>query len=150
MIQGCKVQLSVYLLQVVGADVILGHSWLTTLGLVVADFGASTLKFYLNGKFNVIQGNIHNTPSQARFHYFRRLVHTNAVAKCYTLLCQHKEISNNQNLELPTEIAPDLVQLLHKYKVVFNKPQGLPPDGAHTHAIPFNARICTCQGQKTL
>ena len=85
-------------------------------------FCASTLKFYLNGKFNVIQGNICNAPSQAQFHHFRRLMHIDTLAECYTILCNQQECTINQNFELTHDMTPDLAQLLQQYKVVFNKP----------------------------
>jgi len=44
-IQGQEIKVLVYLLQISGADVILGSMWLATLGPHVVDYAALTLKF---------------------------------------------------------------------------------------------------------
>lgn len=50
-VQGHELRLSVYLLPVVGADLILGAAWLATLGPHLADYEFPSLKFYQDGKF---------------------------------------------------------------------------------------------------
>ncbi|KAI5415277.1 hypothetical protein KIW84_040642 [Lathyrus oleraceus] len=44
---------------------------------------------------------------------------------------------NDELLELPTDIEPELASLLHTYIVVFPTPTGLPPDRPQNHAIPL-------------
>lgn len=53
----------VYLLPVAGADLILGSSWLPTLEPHVADYAASVLKFFQQGKFITLQGEKDMKPS---------------------------------------------------------------------------------------
>lgn len=55
-IQGHELTVPVYLLHVVGTDVILGSNWLATLGPHVADYATLSLKFFLVGKFITLQG----------------------------------------------------------------------------------------------
>ncbi|MCH93845.1 hypothetical protein A2U01_0014798, partial [Trifolium medium] len=50
-IQGHMIEVPVFLLPIAGADVILGASWLATLGPHVADYASLTLKFFLKDKF---------------------------------------------------------------------------------------------------
>lgn len=50
-LQGHELTVSVFLLPVAGADMILGSSWLATLGPHVADYAALALKFLYKGKF---------------------------------------------------------------------------------------------------
>jgi len=50
---------------------------------------------------------------------------------------QHLNIPQEQWLELPADMNPDLALLLHTYHMVFNKPSGLPPDRSHNHVIPL-------------
>lgn len=54
-IQGHELQLPVYLLPVRGADLVLGSSWLVTLGPHVADYASLTLKFFHQGNFITLQ-----------------------------------------------------------------------------------------------
>ena len=60
-LQGHELTVPVFLLPVAGADIILGSSWLATLGPHVADYAALTLKFIYNGKFVTLQGERHIT-----------------------------------------------------------------------------------------
>lgn len=46
---------------------------------------------------------------------------------------------DDELLELPTTIEPELATLLHTYRVVFQTPIGLPPDRTHNHAISLQA-----------
>ncbi|MCI14272.1 hypothetical protein A2U01_0035401, partial [Trifolium medium] len=50
-VQGQEIKVPVYFLPISGADVILGSTWLATLGPHVADYAALTLKFFYQGKF---------------------------------------------------------------------------------------------------
>ena len=50
-LQGHELTVPVFLLPVAGADIILGSSWLATLGPHVADYAALTLKIFYKGKF---------------------------------------------------------------------------------------------------
>lgn len=51
LIQGHKLTVPVYLLPVAGTDLILGTTWLATLGPHVADYADMTIKFIHHGKF---------------------------------------------------------------------------------------------------
>lgn len=55
-IQGHDLTVPVYRLPIAGADLVLGTSWLATLGPHVSDYSALTIKFYYNGKFVTLQG----------------------------------------------------------------------------------------------
>jgi hypothetical protein len=72
-IQGNEIKVPFYLLQISGADVILGSTWLATLGPHVADYAALTLKFFQQGRFITLQGETNFGPSLAQFHQLRRL-----------------------------------------------------------------------------
>nr|KYP37665.1 Transposon Ty3-I Gag-Pol polyprotein [Cajanus cajan] len=109
-VQGHTLTLPVYLLPVSGADLVLGASWLATLGPHISDYSALTLKFYLNGEFITLHGDNSKLPTPAQFHHIRRMSHTHAIAES---------------------------RILHNYRSVFDKPSGLPPDRSHNHQIPL-------------
>lgn len=50
-IQNHEMLIPAYLLSVAGADLVLGTTWLATLGPHVADYAALSLKFFHEGKF---------------------------------------------------------------------------------------------------
>ena len=84
-IQGHDIVLPVYLLPVTGADLVLGATWLATLGSHIANYETMTFKLCLKGQFVTLYGNRKNVPKRAEFHHMRRLIQTNAIAEVFTL-----------------------------------------------------------------
>ncbi|WVY92276.1 hypothetical protein V8G54_037790 [Vigna mungo] len=136
-IQGNSLILPVYLLPVSGADLVLGASWLSTLGPHIADYNKLTIKFLLNNQFITLYGDYTQLPSQAHCHHLKRFHQTQAIVELYSLHFSLNTVSNDQPLDLPTNIAPDLAILLHTYKQVFSIPSGLPPSRLHNQFIPL-------------
>ncbi|PNX66605.1 hypothetical protein L195_g055181 [Trifolium pratense] len=136
-IQGHMLEVPVFLLPVAGADVILGASWLSTLGPHVADYASLTLKFFLKGKFVTLTGQAVTRPLPAQFHHFKRLTKTDAIAECFTIQCLKPHEEEDIFKDLPTNIEPELAILLHTYKEIFKAPTALPPHRSHNHAIPL-------------
>ncbi|CAJ2662565.1 unnamed protein product [Trifolium pratense] len=136
-IQGHKLEIPVYLLPVAGADVILGASWLATLGPHVADYASLTLKFFLEGKFVTLVGESEVRPSAAQFHHLKRLQNTDAIDECFTVQWLKSTEITDIFKDFPTNIEPEIAILLHTYKDLFNTPSALPPSRSHNHTIPL-------------
>ncbi|MCH79693.1 Ty3/gypsy retrotransposon protein [Trifolium medium] len=136
-VQGHELCIPAYLLPVAGADLILGSSWLATLGPHIADYAALTLRFYQNGQFIKLQGDKRNFPLQAQFHQLKRMQHTNAIDECFTIQMINPEVPHDVLSELPSDIEPELAILLHTYQRVFHTPSGLPPPREQMHEIPL-------------
>ncbi|XP_050877871.1 uncharacterized protein LOC127081688 [Lathyrus oleraceus] len=136
-IQGHELKVPVFLLLVAGADMILGASWLATLGPHVADYASLTLKFFLNGKFVMLEGEKVPRPSVAQLNHLKRLQNTDAIAECFTIQWLKSNVVKDMFKELPTDTKPEISRLLHTYKEVFNTPVALPPDRSHNHHIPL-------------
>jgi hypothetical protein len=137
-IQGQEVKVPVYLLQISSADVILGSTWLATLGPHVADYAALTLKFFQNGQFITLQGEGNVEASPAQLHHFRRLQHKNAIEECFVIQWLKTDVPEDVLAELPTNIDPELAILLHTYASVFRIPTLLPPQREQDHVIPLH------------
>ncbi|KOM38631.1 hypothetical protein LR48_Vigan03g201300 [Vigna angularis] len=60
------------------------------------------------------------------------MFHTHVLAKCYTLQLQVLEMPQDQGVNFPADLHPDLA-LLYNYKSIFDKPFGLSPDRSHNH-----------------
>lgn len=56
-IQGCTLTLDLYVLSMHGSDIVLGVSWLATLGLVVTDYSQRTFEFSLHNTRHSWVGN---------------------------------------------------------------------------------------------
>ncbi|MCH79797.1 Ty3/gypsy retrotransposon protein, partial [Trifolium medium] len=136
-VQGHELSIPAYLLPVAGADLILGSSWLATLGPHIADYAALTLQFYQNGQFIKLQGDRKNTPLQAQFHQLKRMHHTNAIDECFTIQMIPPIVPHDILSGLPVDMEPELAILLHTYQKVFQTPSGLPPPREQMHEIPL-------------
>jgi hypothetical protein len=136
-VQGHKIDVPVFLLPVAGADVILGASWLATLGPHVADYASLTLKFFLQGKFVTLASEPAQNPTSAQFHHFKRLCTTDAIEECLTIQCLRNTTVGDVFKDLPTNTAPEIAMLLHTYRDVFTTPCALPPNRSHNHVIPL-------------
>ncbi|GAU11620.1 hypothetical protein TSUD_346120 [Trifolium subterraneum] len=136
-IQGHKIHIPVFLLPVVGADIVLGASWLATLGPHVADYASLTLKFFLEGKFVTLVGEHENRPVTAQLHQFKRFHNTDAIAECFTIQCIKTTEPADILHELPSNMEPELAILLHNYSKLFQSPAVLPPSRSHNHCIPL-------------
>ncbi|PNX96484.1 Ty3/gypsy retrotransposon protein [Trifolium pratense] len=136
-VQGHRLQVPVYLLPVAGADVILGASWLSTLGPHVADYASLTIKFFLHDKFVTLVGEPVARPEPAQFHHMKRFHHTDAIDECFAIQWFKDNEVADIFKELPTNTEPEIAMLLYNYQAVFKTPTTLPPTRAHNHAIPL-------------
>lgn len=53
---------------------------------------------------------------------------TYAISECFSIQQISQVTPDDELLELPTDIEPELASLLHTYIVVFPTPTGLPHD----------------------
>ena len=117
--QNAKFQLPVFLLPVSGVDLILGASWLKTIGPHIADYDKLQLKFMQDGRFTTLQGDTDLTLGTTHLHYIRRMLQTNVVAEVFTLQLIETNSIQFPLLELPTDMEPELVLKLHSSKTHF-------------------------------
>jgi hypothetical protein len=136
-VQNHDIKIPVYLLPIVGADLILGATLLATLGPHAADYKALSIKFFDKGKYITLQGERSQVPQQAQLHHMRRLYQTDAIEACFAIHRAKPVTKQDCWLELPTDMEPELVLLLNKFKEVFHKPTGLPPPRLQNHTIPL-------------
>lgn len=112
-VQGHDVQFPAYVLPVAGSDIVLGASWLATLGPHVANYTIreSYIKFINRGSFITLRGTnqVHITP--AEYHQLQRLVHTKAISECYMLQAEERELAEpGEDKSIPEELQP----IIHK------------------------------------
>jgi hypothetical protein len=117
-----------------GCDTILGADWLRTLGPILMDFKALTMKLDQEGhqyKFqDIIVGSL-EVISSHRMEKMLKKGHFGVIAQLNVI----------QATKTPP-VLHDLQALLSKHQMVFSTPQGLPPSrGVHDHSIPLVPRI---------
>nr|KYP31934.1 hypothetical protein KK1_047513 [Cajanus cajan] len=110
-IQNHTISLSAFVLPISGAQVILGASWLATLGSHVADYSQLTIKYYAGSKF--------------------------VTLKVFTLHPQEVNPNDDPFVALDPSPHSEILALLHQFIGIFHKPRGLPPVRSYDHAIPL-------------
>ncbi|OMO69482.1 Retroviral aspartyl protease [Corchorus olitorius] len=100
-LQGVVFQLDLFLLDIHGADVVLGIQWLSQLGPILVDFSLLLMSFSLNGQWITLQGQPNSTPKDATIRHITHLAQSKVLHRlsCFpwcldTLLL--KPIPNNQ------------------------------------------------------
>ncbi|KAD6119714.1 hypothetical protein E3N88_10985 [Mikania micrantha] len=78
-IQKSTVIVDLYVLPLQGWDLVLGVSWLSTLGPVITNYAAATFEFVLNGTKILWQGDTTSTIQPIQFNGLRRLAQTDAI-----------------------------------------------------------------------
>ena len=73
----------------------------------------------------------------AQFNQLRRMNHTHAIAEVFTLQYKQQDVPQDKWLELPKDMEPNLVMLLHNYRSIFAVPTELPPSRTQNHDIPL-------------
>lgn len=135
--QGNMFQLPVYLLSISGVDLILGASWLKTIGPHVADYASLNMIFLHENKFITLQGEVDHVPIQAHLHHIRRMVNTHSIAEVYTIKMVDPTAQAIPLPELSDDMEPELALLLCNYASVFATPTSLPPHCTQDHYIPL-------------
>ncbi|KAD4586659.1 hypothetical protein E3N88_24260 [Mikania micrantha] len=128
-IQGFQVTVDFFVLPLQGWDMVLGVSWLSTLGPVLTDYVAATFEFNLRDNRVVWQGESIPTVEPIQFHGLRKLASSAAIAQYF-----HLTLSPPQSLTQPTQ-SPDIQKLLTDFALVFQPPSGLPPTRIQDHDI---------------
>ncbi|CAN0876044.1 Transposon Ty3-I Gag-Pol polyprotein [Linum grandiflorum] len=131
-----------HLLLMGGYDVILGVSWLQSLGEILWDFGALTMRFKWRGIPTVLQGI--RTSTAREVSEFQAVCDLRKTGEGYVLYMLDGGSNNKEEFHELEEIEK---QLLDDYKVLFEEPKSLPPSRAHDHRIllqqgvpPVNSR----------
>lgn len=132
-IQGHTFQPELYVLGLHGADIILGASWLATLGWVRQNYDQLVFEFEDEGKPIQFKGLPATSPTPIQLHSFFRLASTHGVSQLFRLELIHNDTT------VSTTLVPELESLLAQFAPVFENPHELPPSRSYDHSIPLIA-----------
>lgn len=133
-LSGHEIPVDVFVAPIKGADIVLGASWLATLGAHVADYSIAMLRIYRDGQFLTLQGCQHTLPIPMQYNHMRRCLLSDGVDLLYALEFNVAE-KCTLAFVLPENTPPDLGHLLTQFADVFGEPKGLPPVRPHEHSI---------------
>ncbi|XP_022013899.1 uncharacterized protein LOC110913370 [Helianthus annuus] len=128
-IQDHSILIDFYVLPLQGWDMVLGVSWLSTLGPIITDYASASFEFQYNGKQVVWKG---DSPLQAQpiqFNGLRRLAHTDSIDSFFHVSLAVPPVS------FTPDYPPDIVQIISEFASVFQPPSKLPPARSQDHAI---------------
>ncbi|KAF5775135.1 putative nucleotidyltransferase, Ribonuclease H [Helianthus annuus] len=128
-VQNHSIVVDFYVLPLQGWDMVLGVSWLATLGPVVTDYKLGTFKFQLQGKQVCWQGDSSPPIHPIQFHGFQQLLHNDGIGHIFHLTL----LPPNTTATKPH--SPELQSVLDQFAMVFQPPHGLPPPRAQDHCI---------------
>lgn len=94
-IQTHKFIFLVYLLPIVGADILLGSNWLASLGPHIMDYNSRTLEFFYNNELIILQGEKLLKLFQTFVSQLHRLFSTCAIASCFTIIMSQNPVSRD-------------------------------------------------------
>lgn len=129
-VQGVKITQDFFPFDLGGADVVLGVTWLSSLGDVCANWKNLTMKFELGGRRVSLQGDPSLVKTVVSLKAMLRSLYTTR-ASYLVEFCSIKCVPE-QNGE---PIDPRIVSLMKGYNHLFDQPTKLPPHRQHDHAI---------------
>lgn len=149
-IQGHQFKGDFYVIDLHGADIVLGVAWQEALGEIKINYRKSYLKFQLDEKEVSPQGNHPQPPVQhVSTSNLTKLIHKGEVSQYFMvqLLEQPANVTPSTLLSLQSNMTtpplptlhpqPDIATILQSYSVVFNEPKSLPPKRQFDHHIPL-------------
>ncbi|XP_061349872.1 uncharacterized protein LOC133295092 [Gastrolobium bilobum] len=132
-IQSNLFTVDLYVIDLKGANIVLGVQWLATLGPILTDYAAFTMSFTYNNSQVLLQGIGAVTSSQVSLSQLHKLILQNSVSSC--LMC----FTSPEILPPPSTLVSgpsrELSTLLQQFTDNFAEPTSLPPDRDYNHHI---------------
>ncbi|PRQ30153.1 putative nucleotidyltransferase, Ribonuclease H [Rosa chinensis] len=129
-LQGTPIDTEVFVLPINGCEVLLGASWLRTLGDIIWNYEKMTMKFSVQGREFMLQGILDNDTALVSGATMTKLLKQEKQA----MLIQLMEISSADNGSL-NFVDPAIVTLINKFATLFDKSTSLPPHRRQDHRI---------------
>lgn len=135
--QGQNFSADMWVLPLIGYDVILGVHWLKTLGEFRWDLNKYTLKFHKGDQEVVLRGILQEDLRWVDERQLSKALHKleqiDSMQLCSLQGAEEVQVAKTGDLTVTTAIS----NLLSEFQDVFGEPVGLPPSRTHDHQIPF-------------
>ncbi|XP_028230859.1 uncharacterized protein LOC114411353 [Glycine soja] len=131
-IQGHPFMVSFHLLQISGADAVLGIDWLRRLGPVTTNYADSIMSFNHLGHDITLREDVSIGPEPTSAAQLKRLLQTGSTSALYQL---HVLPVTEPEQPAPPHPIPAMEHLLLRYNHLFQKPSTIPPPRQVVHCI---------------
>lgn len=112
-IQGNRIRISAHVLPVTGSDIVLGATWLATLGPNIADYRAGSIKFYAQDRFITLVGEKGTKAQEAEYHHLRRINATHAISDLFAIQwAKDNGLVEEVKSEWPNSLPEDMLAIL--------------------------------------
>ncbi|RDX81647.1 hypothetical protein CR513_37643, partial [Mucuna pruriens] len=114
----CVTTTCIYLLPITCANMILGASWLATLGPYIVDYHALTIKFDLGDTFVTLHGDLPTLPWFAKFHHIKRVTNKHAMDEFFSLQIHHVKITISTSLTVGSDFDLEVYGVRNRARTV--------------------------------
>ena len=131
MIQGHLFTVEAYVLDLKGADIVLGVQWMMKLGEIRTNYQHLTMQFEWNGTNVKLQGERLLKPRALNEKALQKMVASDAVASFFHLRVLEEDMNSVEYQLQPTEVQ----EILNRFSKIFEEPRELPPCRTVDHHI---------------
>ncbi|XP_020963323.1 uncharacterized protein LOC110264971 [Arachis ipaensis] len=128
--KGYQFNVSTFVLELQGADVVLEVQWLMYLGYVTTHYGLLTMEFIVNNTAVKLQGERLLQFEAISNKMLQKMVFSEVVTTLY-----HMKMVTNQEDTVAAQVTDEVQQILNTHEEVFAEPSRLPPYREIDHKI---------------
>ena len=135
-IQGIEIHEEYMLFDLGATDMVLGYTWLATLGETRINWGLHIIRFQVDKEWVTITGDPTLLFAQVSLNSMEKLCDSEEVVYLLELQTLFENSKEQQQAEMPSS---EVKRLLQRFQEVFKMPIGLPPKWSREHAIPLQS-----------
>eukprot|EP00256_Glycine_max_P065521 XP_025980116.1 uncharacterized protein K02A2.6-like [Glycine max] len=137
-IQGISFTIDMYVLPIVGANLVLGVQWLKSLGPVLTNYNSMLMKFFHEGQLVELHGDTELSLNLLSPPQFRRLLRKSHTGVYFHITVLEDEPQTGKSPH------PRIQSLIDRFPALFQPPSSLPPAREidhHIHLLPQAAPV---------
>lgn len=135
-IQGIEIHEEYMLFDLGATDMVLGYTWLATLGETRTNWGLHIIRFQVDKEWVTITGDPTLLFAQVSLNSMEKLCDSEEVVYLLELQTLFENSKEQQQAEMPSS---EVKRLLQRFQGVFKMPTGLPPKWSREHAITLQS-----------
>ena len=133
-IQGHSFSITFHLLEISGADAVLGIEWLKQFGQVTTDYTFFMMRFNHLGQEVSLRADVATGPEPASATQVKRMLHTGSTSALFHLRIIPTNPIDETTTHLPHSLE-SITKLILRYDQLFQPPKSLPPSREVNHRI---------------
>ena len=136
-VQGIEIQGEFLLFELGVTDMVLGYTWLASLGETRINWGLHILRFQVDNEWVTLASDPSLVRAQVSLKSMEKLCGSEGGVYLLELQELFENVGEQERLVKPSH---NIQRLIRQFKEVFNMPTGLPPKRSREHAITLHER----------